>query len=151
MSAVKPTPDVPYPELAAHLPLLRARLEEQREFRIEQLVDLAAAEAAAGKPDGGDGEHAGVTPEEQARDEIPALLAAGARRALADIEGALDRITAGRYGRCLCCGLPIELARLVAVPQTPLCGACQGGSAPRSRAGRAGLARPPRRRGGSTT
>lgn len=148
MSAVKPTPDVPYPELAAHLPILRERLEEQREFRIEQLVDLAAAEAASGKPDAGDGEHACVTPEEQARDEIPALLAAGARRALADIEGALDRMAAGRYGRCLCCGLPIELARLIAVPQTPCCGSCQGGAAPRSRAGRTGLARP-RNRGGS--
>jgi DnaK suppressor protein len=150
MSAVKPTPDVPYPELAACLPQLRARLEEQREFRIEQLVDLAAAEAAAGKPDTGDGEHPGGTPEEQARGEIPALLAAGARRALADIEGALDRIAAGRYGRCLCCGQPIEPARLIAVPQTPLCGACQGGAAPRSRVGRPGLARP-RHRGGSAT
>lgn len=39
-----PTPDVPHPDLAASLPLLRARLEEQREFRIEQLVELAAEE-----------------------------------------------------------------------------------------------------------
>jgi DnaK suppressor protein len=137
MSAVKPTPDVPPAELAARLPQLRARLEEQREFRIEQLVDLAAAAAAAETPDAD-----GASPEEQTRGEIPALLADGARRALADIEGALDRMETGRYGRCLCCGMQIELARLYAVPQTALCGTCQGGGVPRGRPGQPRLARP---------
>jgi DnaK suppressor protein len=128
LSTVMPTPDVPHPDLAASLPMLRARLEEQREFRIEQLVELAAEElaneeVAAGQLAVPQGEQA--SPQDRARDEMSALLAAGARQALADIESALRRMATGRYGTCLYCGVPIELARLYAVPQTALCASCQ--------------------------
>jgi RNA polymerase-binding transcription factor DksA len=117
-----PTPDVPHPELATSLPVLRARLEEQREFRIEQLVDLAAEELAAEEL------ASAAAAGERARDEMSALLAAAARQALADIENALRRMATGRYGTCLSCGVPIELPRLYAVPQTAFCESCQRGA-----------------------
>ncbi len=129
MSTAMPTPDLPRPELATSLPLLRARLEEPREFRIEQLVELAtqelateelAAAVAPAGPFGGQG----------ARDELSVLLATAARQALSDIESALHRMDAGRYGMCLCCNAPIEIIRLYTVPQTALCEACQRGPSP---------------------
>ncbi|HKT05409.1 MAG TPA: TraR/DksA C4-type zinc finger protein [Rugosimonospora sp.] len=124
MSTFMPTPDVPSPELAAHLPALRSRLEEQREFRISQLVELAAEELEfeEREPD------LAPSPGERASREMSALLASAARRALADIESALHRMSTGRYGTCLYCGVPIELARLNAVPQTALCAPCQRGA-----------------------
>jgi DnaK suppressor protein len=116
-----PTPETPHPQLATSLPVLRARLEEQRQFRIEQLVELAAEELAAEEL--ADAAAAG----EEARDEMSVLLAAAARQALADIETALQRMATGQYGACLYCGVPIELPRLYAVPQTALCEPCQRG------------------------
>lgn len=56
---------------------------------------------------------------------MSALLGAAARQALADIESALRRMAIDRYGMCLYCEAPIELARLYAVPQASLCEACQ--------------------------
>ena len=109
-------------ELAARLPLLRARLEEQREFRISQLVDLAAEELEYEER-----VQAGI-PVAPAKRELSALLTSAARRALADIEGALERIATGRYGTCVSCAAPIELARLAAVPQAPFCAPCQRGA-----------------------
>jgi DnaK suppressor protein len=122
-----PTPDVPHPRLAASLPVLKARLEEQREFRIEQLVELAAEELADEELAH---EELADTVATGTRDEMSALLAAAARQALADIESALQRMATGRYGTCLYCGVPIEMARLHAVPQTVLCEPCQRGTTP---------------------
>jgi DnaK suppressor protein len=103
-----PTPDRPRPDLLASLPALRARLEEQRQFRLEQLAMLAEP---AGEGDG--------------HREVAAVLAAGARQALADIETALDRMRSGRYGTCLRCAAPIPMERLDIIPETGLCGDCQ--------------------------
>jgi RNA polymerase-binding transcription factor DksA len=128
-----PTPDKPHPDLAASLPLLRARLEEQREFRIEQLVDLAVEELAveelATDAPGTEGS-TGNKANGQVHDEMSVLLAAAARLALTDIENALGRMATGTYGTCLSCGLPIELARLYAVPQTAQCASCQRDTSP---------------------
>jgi DnaK suppressor protein len=44
------------------------------------------------------------------------------------IEYALARIRAGSYGICQSCGVPIPEARLAAIPETPLCVACQARS-----------------------
>jgi DnaK suppressor protein len=103
-----PIPDRPRPDLLASLPALRARLEEQRQFRLEQLARLAEP-----GPDG-DGHR-----------EVAAVLAAGARQALADIETALERIDTGRYGTCLRCEAPIPLERLDIIPETGLCVDCR--------------------------
>ena len=57
--------------------------------------------------------------------EVDALVAAGAHRALADIEMALSRIRTGRYGYCRSCEGPIPLVVLEAIPKTTLCLTCQ--------------------------
>jgi DnaK suppressor protein len=45
---------------------------------------------------------------------------------LRQIEAALRRIAAGRYGDCVDCGMPITLARLFVQPAAERCAACQG-------------------------
>jgi DnaK suppressor protein len=125
----------PRPDLVAHLPLLRAKLEEQRGFRIEQLEQLGGTAvggfAGAGGVDGSS--QLGEVPVDPAR-EVNALLLAGARQALADIENALQRIRTGRYGLCVSCTRQIPLDRLLVIPQTGACPACSrriDGTAPR--------------------
>lgn len=120
-------------------PLLgvRAILVRQRDFRREQLEvherrDMTSATGAALDP----------------TCEVNALVAAGARRALADIELALSRLATGRYGRCRVCDTEIPPAVLQAVPQTTVCLSClqsiehSGGSGDRTPA--VGSARPGR-------
>jgi RNA polymerase-binding transcription factor DksA len=89
---------------------LRAMLEEQREFRIEQLAQLHALDAAA--------------PLASADPEIFRSLAAGARAALRDVQAALWRLDEGSYGRCTGCGGTVETERLEILPQTPRCLPC---------------------------
>ncbi|HEU0201866.1 MAG TPA: TraR/DksA family transcriptional regulator [Burkholderiaceae bacterium] len=42
-----------------------------------------------------------------------------------DIEGALARIDAATYGRCIDCGTEVDYARLIAYPTAKRCEACQ--------------------------
>jgi RNA polymerase-binding transcription factor DksA len=44
---------------------------------------------------------------------------------LRQVEAALHRIAAGRYGECVDCGVPISLARLFVQPAAQRCAACQ--------------------------
>jgi RNA polymerase-binding transcription factor DksA len=111
--------------LASRLPALRAVLEQQRSFRREQLALIDAGDetrvsSADAGPTGGRDEEG-----THALREVNALVVAGARRALADIELALVRIRTGRYGLCRSCGNRIPVAVLEAVPKTTLCLACQ--------------------------
>jgi DnaK suppressor protein len=46
-------------------------------------------------------------------------------RTLRDIEGALDRLENGTYGRCADCGAEIPAARLRAMPSADRCRECQ--------------------------
>jgi RNA polymerase-binding transcription factor DksA len=88
----------------------RARLVEQRAFRLaqlEELTDLASDGLAAAGPE-----------------EVRGALRAAARAALSDVDSALRRIEQGTYGRCPGCGGAMSLARLDAIPSAPLCGAC---------------------------
>ncbi|MFG2110821.1 TraR/DksA family transcriptional regulator [Micromonospora chersina] len=50
-----------------------------------------------------------------------AVLLAGARRRLAELDAALERLDAGRYGRCERCGLPIPAERLAVRPSARTC------------------------------
>lgn len=100
----------PRPEVSAGV---RATLVRLRDFRREQLDglerrDMTSATGAALDP----------------TCEVNALVAAGARRALADIELALSRLATGRYGRCRICDTGIPLAVLQAIPQTTVCLSC---------------------------
>lgn len=47
-------------------------------------------------------------------------------RELAEIDAALERIEAGRYGRCQACGGPMGLQRLRAIPEARFCLGCSG-------------------------
>jgi DnaK suppressor protein len=106
--------------LVLRLPALRAALVHQRRFRSEQLAELEAGGLGGADP-------ADLRNEEAVYGlhEVDALVAEGARRALADIDLALVRVATGRYGYCRSCGARIPLVVLQAIPRTTLCLACQ--------------------------
>ena len=56
---------------------------------------------------------------------MAALMAEGARRAMADIELALASMAAGHHGCCHACYPDISLAVLEVVRQARLCLSCQ--------------------------
>lgn len=96
-------------------------MEQQHRFRCEQLATLVDQESE----DGADPSELEDWETVCARREVDGVLAAGARRALGDIELALARMDAGRYGFCRSCGAAIPLALLGAIPKTTLCLACR--------------------------
>ena len=112
-SILTPAPKRRQPDLSAHLPVLREILEEQRQFRLDQLAELTERPDAP-PPDTTD-----------ARVQVSLAVAAAARQALLDLDAALARMDAGRYGRCLACTRQIDLERLYVVPQASLCAPCQ--------------------------
>jgi DnaK suppressor protein len=59
------------------------------------------------------------------QDEISSQLAEVESRELANIENALERMRAGKYGSCEVCGGKIPLARLNALPYATMCIDCQ--------------------------
>ncbi len=59
-------------------------------------------------------------------DASPAPLPEAARREVAEIDAALERIVRGSYGLCLACGGPIGLQRLRAIPEARYCLSCSG-------------------------
>lgn len=96
---------------AGELAQLRMMLEEQRDFRIEQ---LAALRRPYTRHRLGGGNR-----------EISVVLTVGARNALDEVSAALRRMDDGSYGRCLACGATIGIERLEVLPQTTLCMGCQ--------------------------
>ena len=48
------------------------------------------------------------------------------RRELAEVEAALARLEAGRYGTCESCGGPMGLQRMRAIPEARYCVGCSG-------------------------
>jgi len=96
---------------SAELTVLKAMLEEQRAFRIDQLTRLHRARPSdpLASPD----------------PEIERSLSAGALAALRDVQSALWRIDGGTYGNCVDCAVAIPLARLEILPQTARCLSCQ--------------------------
>jgi len=107
-------------ELGECLPALRESLERERAFRVEQLNRLTIGtrrDPVRGKP--------GADAAGDALREVDAVVLAGARQALADIDRALAAIRAGQYGRCEDCADEIPFAVLRAVPQARRCLRCQ--------------------------
>lgn len=90
---------------------LRAMLEQQQDFRVEQLAALFRP----GQP-GRFG---------SAVDEVTASLVEGARAALRDVRAALYRMATGSYGLCTRCDDPIGRERLEILPQVAMCMTCQ--------------------------
>ncbi len=94
-----------------HLDELREALIQQRDFRIEQLVELAAAGSSYAADD--------------PRDQVLIAVRSAAIVALSDTDAALQRLTHGSYGRCEQCDNPIPLERLEILPMAQLCTGCQ--------------------------
>ncbi|MBF6338747.1 hypothetical protein IU450_23045 [Nocardia abscessus] len=113
--------------LTDHLPALRAALNQQRRFRLQQLAELEAEIDDAAAP---------IDPADTARYEVTIKLVSAARQALADIDETLTLITAGRYGRCRGCHSEIPIHLLQAIPTSQWCLNCRqhlpspGGSSP---------------------
>src|ERR1700744_3478455 len=105
-------------------PRWRALLEARWQAYVQEVTELSLAYhvAAAAAPDGTGG---GARPP-----EVAALLrgAVGARRKLADIEDALGRLAAGRFGSCEQCGSPVPAGLLRAAPATRYCARCDAPS-----------------------
>lgn len=102
----------PASELTAHLDELYDALTQQRQFRIEQLRDLATTTGPGAEYD-------------QPRWEVAACLRAAATAALTDIEAAMQRMATDSYGRCEQCRSAIPLERLEILPMVRLCMRCQ--------------------------
>jgi DnaK suppressor protein len=112
---------------AAHLapetmPGWRALLESHWRARLERVTELSLAyhdaeEARAGQP-------------EARAQSGRALLrqAVTQRRALAEIEAALGRLSNGRFGRCERCGGVVSATRLTRTPQARYCLSCETGA-----------------------
>jgi RNA polymerase-binding transcription factor DksA len=95
---------------APDLSWFRRELEQDRQFRLEQLISLS---------------YEAQTPCSAAHDEVRTTLTAGARRALAEIDAALFRLSRGIFGACELCGHQISVHRLMAIPTTRLCSSCE--------------------------
>ena len=108
-------------------PRWRALLEMRWRARLQEVTELALAyheaAAAGGRGTGGGGDD---------RLQLQRLRrlqrrTVTSRRALADTEDALARLSAGRYGRCEGCAVAIAAQRLAATPETRYCARCARG------------------------
>ena len=98
----------------------RARVE-QLQAAAAELADEPVTFETADEDDMGDADGSSVE-----RDRLLAL-AATAKRSLAAVDAALQRLDAGTYGRCARCGEQIPAARLEAVPEATHCVGCKTG------------------------
>lgn len=112
----------------------RRRLAAEREAAVARLRGLAAtrddvvaASAGANSDDEHDPEGATIGYE---RAQVSALVAR-ARRHLAEVDAALERVAAGTYGRCERCGAAIAPGRLAARPTARTCIDCARAGRPR--------------------
>jgi DnaK suppressor protein len=110
----------PSPDARAALDAARvATLSRLASLEREQ-ADIIAAAQSANSDDEHDPEGATIAFER----EHAAALARQARQHLADIDAALARLDAGRYGICERCATPISPARLAARPAAATCITC---------------------------
>lgn len=97
-------------------PRWRAILEARWRIRLQEVTELSVAyHATAADAPGG-------IEDRRARRLLGQAVAA--RRRLADTEDALDRLSAGGYGRCEQCSAPIHEALLAAAPECRYCARC---------------------------
>jgi DnaK suppressor protein len=101
---------------------LRERFAELRTEYAEAVADMALAGAA----DAGD-DIADLGTKAFSREQEFALAVAIKSR-MDQVEHALERLEAGRYGSCETCKLEIPVARLAAYPAATLCVKCKSAS-----------------------
>jgi RNA polymerase-binding transcription factor DksA len=101
-------------------PQWRALLEARWRARLEELTELSLAYHAAAEA------IVDAWVDERAQREAQLLLrrAVAARRKLEDVEEALGRLTAGRYGRCEQCESAIPAGLLALIPEARYCPRC---------------------------
>jgi RNA polymerase-binding transcription factor DksA len=103
-------------------PRWRALLEARWRARLQEVTELALAYHDAAATAVGRGTGSG----HEARLRLRTLLrqTVASRRALADTEEALARLSAGNYGWCESCAGAISAQRLVITPETRYCARC---------------------------
>lgn len=108
-------------------PVLRSLLEARWEERLGTLTELSLAYHDAAARSAG---HLSPTDTGKTR-ELRRLMreTTAARRALCDTEEALARLSAGGYGRCEQCAVPIPAATLLLAPEGRYCPGCVGEAA----------------------
>ena len=132
---LKPLREIPTPLVAAatEAPWSNAELKEMKAeltkelIRLRRELELAEAQAEDLLQDSGDGAgddqaDAGAKTFER---EHEISLVYNARDMVMQTEHALDRITAGSYGKCEDCGNAIGKARLQVFPRATLCMICK--------------------------
>jgi len=101
------------PDLAERLSEFHAALDQQRQFRIEQLRELAVAATNCSPM------------VDDVHDQVSEILRISAAAALTEVEDALDRLRTGRYGVCERCMQSISHERLEILPMSRYCMRCQ--------------------------
>lgn len=103
---------------------LRSRLDGERDDVVTQLVDMGM-DPKTGMPNGDEFEH-GFADSGQATAEKARVLSMveGLIELLHEIDGALERIDKGSYGRCESCRAQIPAERLDARPVARQCMDC---------------------------
>ena len=105
-------------------PVWRALLEARWRDRVQQVTELSLAYHEAASAAAADGGAPASGPAER---KVRKLLrrTVAARRALADIEEALDRLASGRYGLCEGCAGAIPARLLAVAPEARYCPRCR--------------------------
>jgi DnaK suppressor protein len=109
----------------AALPRWRALLGFCWQERLERVIEFSLAyhDAREAAADPGSGQDARLAARGRASQALHRAVAE--RLALAEIEAALARLAAGRFGWCQQCGVAITTARLAEMPQARNCPACE--------------------------
>ena len=132
-TAIAPAPRAIPP--AARAPYWRSLLEARWRARLQDVTELSLAyhRAAAALPDVPVA--AGPRPITPGQRALTRLLrrTVAARRELADVEEALDRLTAGTFGSCEQCGSVIPASLLAVIPERRYCPACAALASPQPR------------------
>lgn len=103
---------------------MKARLLEEREALVAKLNSEEDKFRDEAMMSSGRGDSSDLASDEGAYRKMEALNAMDAKK-LKAIEGALKRISEGKYGYCLQCGKKIPEGRLRAIPSAVLCVECK--------------------------
>lgn len=94
----------------------------RRQAELQEQLQAAAIAGLAAEPDLQDFKDLAA---EDTRALLDQAAQAQAADELAQVVAALHRMREGRYGHCADCGDPIAAPRLLALPATAFCTACQ--------------------------
>jgi len=107
-----------------NLQQLRQRLEEERERLQKHIIELSDMLRMEDREIGSGEDDADIAARAISYDGLLALMESE-QETLAEVDGALQAMADGTYGRCVSCGREIELARLEVRPYARRCITCQ--------------------------